>query len=73
MKNNDQCFSSLAMNLSKQHGDYFRNNPLSAEKNDYFKNEAENSILKQKTIEASDTISFEQYLTNYYQQYNDIC
>jgi glutamate--cysteine ligase len=70
MKNNKQSFYRHAMNWSQQHNDYFRARPLSQEQEDYFKQQKEESLQKQKAIEDSDQLSFPDYLAQYYKQYD---
>ena len=69
MKRSGESFFSIARRISEQHRDYF----LSLGKDDsarldFLAVEAAASIERQKKIEASDRISFEAYLQNYFSQ-----
>lgn len=59
-------FFPYAMDLSKKHQQYFADRPLQGERLDYFQQEAADSHVRQKAIEDSDEISFEEFLQNYY-------
>lgn len=61
-------FFRFASNMSKQHQDYFANYAL-GERLPYYKNIAEVSLQQQEAIEKSDTMSFDEYLADYYSQY----
>jgi glutamate--cysteine ligase len=53
--------------LAKGHRDYFAAiTPLSEERLAQFVQEASDSIVRQKEIEASDDISLDQYLAKYF-------
>ena len=55
------------MGIARGHRDYFASiTPMSGERHAEFVQEAEQSLERQRNIEASDDISFEQYLANYY-------
>lgn len=62
-------FFQLAMTYSKQWAKHFQERSLSAEELAVFEDEASRSLLAQQDIEQSDSISFAQYLENFYQQY----
>ena len=62
-------FFRVAMNYSLQWAAYFRSRPLAPETQAAFDEEVRRSIAAQHAIEAADDISFEQYLSNYYAQY----
>lgn len=72
MKKNHQPFFHVAQNLSAQHNDYFRSRPLDSEQQQAFITASQQSLADQKDIEQSDTISFEDYLRDYYQQYQQL-
>jgi glutamate--cysteine ligase len=69
MKENNMSFFKMAYKQSSQYRDYFLSHPLPADRQKYFENLAKETITSQKAIEASDNITFEQYLHNYFQQY----
>lgn len=60
-------FFPFAYELSQQHKQEFLDNPLSSERLNYYQSVAEKSHLKKSEIEANDSISFEQFLANYYE------
>lgn len=72
MREQKLSFFQHALALSKQHGDHFRQRPLSTEQKLHFQQLAEQSLRDQTDIEQADTISFDQYLDNYYQQYQEL-
>ncbi len=61
-----QGFFPFAFELSKQHKDEFVANPLKGERLAVFQDMAAQSHQKKQQIEESDSISFEQFLENYY-------
>lgn len=62
-------FFRLAMEYSKQWSEHFRTRPLSEAKQSLFDEECTRSTLAQAEIEQSDTLSFDEYLKNFYAQY----
>ncbi|MGI9219745.1 MAG: glutamate--cysteine ligase [Woeseiaceae bacterium] len=60
-------FFELALSLAEGHRDYFASiTPLSGDRLQQFSSEAEESIFKQQQIEASDSISLDEYLATYF-------
>lgn len=68
MKAADESFFQYAMRLSREHRDYFRRTRLSDEKRERFETEASRSLAAQRDIEATDTVSFPEYLESYFKQ-----
>lgn len=67
LRDADCSFFDLALSLSRIHRDYFASiTPLSEARQSAFDIEAEQSAVRQKAIEASDVISFDEYLENYF-------
>ena len=66
MKQNGEGFFHHAQRMSKQHDRYFRNHPFPQEQMRFFENLARESLLLQQQIERSDSISFDEYLENYF-------
>ncbi len=62
-------YLDYAVKLAREHKNYFKQRPLNAEKHKLFVNMAKESIAKQKVIEESDTISYEEYVRRYYEVY----
>ena len=61
-------FFQYTLDVSEKHKDYFSELiPLEPKKLAMFIKEASESLLRQKNIEAMDTLSFEDYLKNYFQ------
>ena len=61
-------FSQYTLNVSEKHKDYFSELiSLEPKKLAMFAKEASESLMRQKNIEAMDTLSFEDYLKNYFQ------
>jgi len=67
-----QSYFQVAMRHAQEHRDYFLDTPLAPEIADQFKAAAALSLEKQQQIEASDTLSFDDFLKNYYQQYDNL-
>jgi len=67
MRTNGESFFNFALRMSKTHQSYFREllSPCMS-RQDEFTAEAAESIEKQAHIEASDRISFDEYLRNYF-------
>ena len=68
MKAADESFFQYAMRLSRQHRDYFVDARLSDAQRERFQTEASRSLAAQRDVEASDTMSFTEYLENYFRQ-----
>ena len=66
IKQRDDGFFALAMDYSKQHADYFKQANLAEETKKCFENEARESHLKQKQMEANEDQSFEDFLASYF-------
>lgn len=64
----EKCsFFELALSLATGHRDYFAAiAPLSDARQEQFSSEAKESLLKQEQIEASDSISLDEYLATYF-------
>jgi glutamate--cysteine ligase len=54
--------------LSKQHQEWFDAVSLSPDRQRLFAEEAERSWRRQREIEASDTLSFDEFLASYFAQ-----
>jgi len=67
MRTNEESFFNFALRMSKVHQSYFKDllSPNSS-RQDEFAAEAAESIEKQARIEASDTLSFDEYLARYF-------
>jgi glutamate--cysteine ligase len=64
---NGESFFDFALRMSKVHRSYFRELfPPNEARQQEFQNEAEESIDKQARIEASDRLSFDDYLQQYF-------
>lgn len=68
MRNDDEPFGCFGLNISKQHKQYFEQHPLDEAMTQQFDKIAVASHQKQHEIEASDTLSFDQFLANYFSQ-----
>lgn len=63
----DNSFFQYAMAVARSHKDYFSTTePLSTKRQQAFEDEAKRSIRRQREIESSDRMSFDQYLRNYF-------
>lgn len=72
MREQDVPFFRLAMNYSLRWAEYFRSRPLPAEQQLGFARESERSLAAQREIEADDELSFDEYLANFYDQYQQL-
>ena len=72
MRERNLPFFRLAMSYSEQWARYFRERPLTPQAQSAFESETAHSLEAQKMIEQSDDISFEQYLQNFFAQYNTL-
>ena len=60
-------FFEYAISMARSHRDYFASiTPMSDERHEEFLQEAEQSMARQREIESSDSITFEEYLAHYY-------
>ncbi|MDJ0904675.1 MAG: glutamate--cysteine ligase [Woeseiaceae bacterium] len=60
-------FFEYAIAMARSHRDYFASiTPMSEQRHDEFQQEARSSVERQREIEAADSISFEEYLAQYY-------
>jgi glutamate--cysteine ligase len=66
MKEKDEGFFHHAQRMSKHHYQYYKTHALSQDKIKFFEKLASDSLEKQKQIEADDSISFDDYLQNYF-------
>jgi glutamate--cysteine ligase len=67
LRGSGSSFFDYAISMARGHSDYFSSiAPMSAERHEEFSREAADSTTRQDEIEASDDISFEEYLANYY-------
>lgn len=67
-----QSFFQFAHAQSNQHDSYFRSRPLAASAQQAFVAAAEQSLQQQAEIERSDQLPFDEYLAQYYQQYQQL-
>ena len=68
MEEHDGSFFEFAMAQSIEHEQFFLNYPPTPADVVAFDTIAADSIARQKNIEASDEISFDQFLANYFAQ-----
>lgn len=66
MRENDETYYGMAMRKACEHRDYFQANPPSVETMHKYKELAEKSLQKQADIEAHDSLSFDDFLADYY-------
>lgn len=66
MRENEEGFYHFARRMSVQHSEYFSNIESSVQSHEMLKNLAKKSVLRQQEIEATDKISFSEYLENYF-------
>ncbi|MBV7332174.1 glutamate--cysteine ligase [Chloroflexi bacterium TSY] len=68
MNENHESFSDFAMRMSRQHQETIRSIPFEDEDAVQFTQMANDSLEKQARLEATDTITFPEYLQKYYDQ-----
>jgi len=68
MRQDHESFHRFAERMSRQHFHYYKNLQLSAEQEQFYQDGAQRSVQKQLAIEATDNISFEDYLEEYFTQ-----
>ncbi len=68
MRSRKEGYFEMASRLSKMHQNQLRNSALCEKDVNFFKNAVRQSVEKQRQIEASDTISFDQFLDDYFSQ-----
>lgn len=68
MRRKKQTFFHFAMDLCEQHNQYFQQKEMPPDRMAFFEKEAQESIKRQREIEAADQISFEEYLEQYFAQ-----
>ena len=57
----------MAMRKAQEHREYFQSKVLTPETAEKYRRLAEESQLKQKQIEASDSLTFDEFIADYYQ------
>lgn len=72
MRDQQKPFFRLSMDLADQHRDYFLQRPLEESIANYYRDHTETSLAKQHAIEAADTLDFDTYLAQYYEQYQTL-
>lgn len=72
MASNSESFWQLALRYSHQWHEAFLAAPLPADTVALFEQESAVSIEAQRHLEASDTMNFETYLSNFYEQYRGV-
>jgi glutamate--cysteine ligase len=68
MQAHSESFQEYSLRLSNQHAANFRARPLPPSQTDEFNRMAEESLAAQRRTEASDTLSFDEYLKQYFSQ-----
>lgn len=58
-------FFEFAMQQTEAHSQYFKSQPLSEERSNYFTGLASDSLQRQQEIEAGDQLGFDQFLSQY--------
>ncbi len=66
MKQHGEGFFHHAQRMSMHHNQYYKNHPLTETKVQFFENMARDSLAKQQQMEKNDSISFDEYLENYF-------
>ena len=67
---NEDSFFEFAMNLAEETEQYFKNTRLDSETSRNFKQLSEESHQASKKIESSDSMSFDDFLTDYFNRQN---
>lgn len=69
MRSTGQSFNQLSLALAEQHRLYFQAHPLDDNRKEHFSHASQQSLLEQQQLESSSTQGFDEYLANYYSQY----
>jgi len=67
MRDTGEEYFHFAKRKAQEHQAYFNARTISAEREQFFTQQALDSIARQKQIEASDTLSFDEFLKAYYE------
>ena len=68
MRDKGEGFYHFAQRMSQTHSNYFKSIELTEERKQFFRSSAEESVKQQQKIEAEDTLSFDDYLKEYFEQ-----
>ena len=68
MRERKESFYHFAKRMSEQHQRYFQALSLAPERRAFFRAEAQGSLARQAELEATDSVSFEEYLRRYFAQ-----
>ena len=68
MRQDHESFHRFAERMSRKHYHYYKNLELHPEQEQFHKDEVAQSVRRQKAIEESDNMSFEEYLQEYFAQ-----
>lgn len=66
----DRSYFQVALGHAEQRRAYFMDTPLAADVQARYREMANASLERQRRIEVSDNLDFDQFLNNYYEQYN---
>jgi len=69
MKQHNEAFFRFNMRYSQNHYEYFRSLELPQDITQFFENETLKSLQKQKELENQHSVSFDEYLKNYFAQH----
>ena len=69
MKSTDSTYFQTALRHARQHREYFLDSQLDQATEEHFTHLAAQSLKEQSTIEANDTLNFDEFLDAYYRQY----
>ena len=72
MREQGQPFFRFALSYSQRWAQHFLQRPLDQDATDAFAEQARQSLAAQQAVEAADNISFEEYLANFYGQYETL-
>lgn len=64
-----QSFNRFSLGLAEQHRRYFEEHPLNAVEHKQYADLSSQSLAEQAQLEASQLLGFDEYLANYYAQY----
>lgn len=69
MSQTQQSFIRFSQALAEQHRGYFQAHPLATEDQELYRQSSQASLKEQKHLEDNQVLSFDEYLANYYAQY----
>ena len=68
MREHDEGYFHFARRMSQKHRRYFLDLPVNQAQMDEFERSVQQSVSDQQAVEAADTLSFDEFLQDYFAQ-----